>query len=168
MKKYCETCSKEFYTIPARVRVGKGRFCSARCSGIAIRKPTTTVNCHSCGSKLVRRIDYVERSKTGTCFCGPRCRSNWLEKVMPSGEKHHAWKGGESNYRARAIKAYGAVCSNSLCKIRAAGIEVQEKMLDVDHIEGRSSHLLENLRVLCVWCHAEKTRRTSIPDGAAG
>jgi hypothetical protein len=78
---------------------------------------------------------------------------------MPSGEGHHKWKGGKASYRQRALKKYGRECGNQSCQIRAAGIVIPEEMLDVDHIDNdRENNSLENLKVLCVWCHAVKTR----------
>lgn len=59
---------------------------------------------------------------------------------------------GKADYRSRALKAYGAVC-------RKCGYGDLQKMLDVDHIDSnRQNNELDNLQVLCVWCHAEKTR----------
>lgn len=79
---------------------------------------------------------------------------------MPSGEQHSSWKGGASSYRQRALRHYGEQCTNKRCLIRKVGIRVPTYMLDVDHINGdHSNHALENLQVLCVWCHTEKTRR---------
>jgi hypothetical protein len=63
------------------------------------------------------------------------------------------------SYRQRAIKANGARCSSPDCPLRRAEIPVPRKMLDVDHRDGdRSNNAQDNLVVLCVWCHATKTR----------
>ena len=75
---------------------------------------------------------------------------------MRAGEQHHGWKGGYRSYRRRAIKQYGAKCSNEHCPIPTT--RMSTKMLDVDHTDGnRENNDITNLRVLCVWCHAERT-----------
>lgn len=57
-----------------------------------------------------------------------------------------------TTYRVRAMKEYGAFCTQ-------CGYDKDPKMLDVDHIDSnRKNNALENLQVLCVWCHAAKTR----------
>jgi hypothetical protein len=41
--------------------------------------------------------------------------------------------------------------------------EIPLEMLDVDHIDNdRSNNELENLQILCVWCHSLKTRSVEI------
>ena len=56
------------------------------------------------------------------------------------------------SYRERALKAYGATCNR-------CGYSDIEEMLDVHHRDkNRKNSKLENLEVLCVWCHALETR----------
>ena len=48
---------------------------------------------------------------------------------------------------------------NAACVITNAGIGILEDMLDVHHKDSnRKNGTIENLEVLCVWCHALKTR----------
>jgi hypothetical protein len=78
---------------------------------------------------------------------------------MPSGNNHHNWKDGSGSYRERAKKEYGEYCSNPTCPIKGAAISIPRELLDVDHIDNnRSNNDIQNLQVLCVWCHAIKTR----------
>jgi hypothetical protein len=61
--------------------------------------------------------------------------------------------GAKSTYRMRALKEHGAFCDY-------CGYSLHVKMLDVHHIDNkRENNKLENLEVLCVWCHAMETRK---------
>jgi len=72
------------------------------------------------------------------------------------GDLHPNYAEGSKSYRKRAFRYYGKNCENPECPI---GIPIPEEMLDVDHIDSnRERNCKENLQVLCVWCHAVKTR----------
>ena len=158
MIKSCEVCNVAFRTKPSEVARGHGRFYGRACAAKAARRGRE-VECHVCTLKFWRSNAQLAHSKTQTWFCSPDCRSAWNEKVMPSGEEHPGWKGGAKSYRRRAIKKYGAKCSSGNCPLREAQIDVPVTMLDVDHLDdNRANNDLENLQVLCVWCHALKTR----------
>lgn len=60
---------------------------------------------------------------------------------------------GLNDYRRRALKAHGEKCSG-------CGYSQFVEMLDAHHVDGdRANGLVTNLEILCVWCHALKTRR---------
>lgn len=62
---------------------------------------------------------------------------------------------GQARYRARAFKKYGKKC-------KKCSYSKEPRMLDVDHIDSnRENNQIDNLQVLCVWCHAIKTRGLS-------
>lgn len=49
------------------------------------------------------------------------------------------------------------------------GIAVPSELLDVHHVDGNRKHnKIENLEVLCVWCHAIVTRGLVIDIGTLG
>lgn len=157
MLRRCETCKKRFSAKPCKVAQGKGRFCSMKCFGQASLQGRW-VRCHVCPKKIWRRPHHFRSTRTGAFFCGPACRSKWSGKVMPAGEQHPGWKGGARSYRRRALKRFGAKCKGPRCPIPAA--RMSAVMLDVDHIDGnRRNNAITNLQVLCVWCHAERTRK---------
>jgi hypothetical protein len=69
------------------------------------------------------------------------------------------WKGGVKSYRQRALRELGCRCMNCNCPITKANIDIPEYMLDVHHRDGdRLNSKIENLEVVCVWCHAITTR----------
>lgn len=151
-------CGKSFRAKPCIVAMGEAKYCSKSCASQGLKRGKT-VECHACGMLVYRSPSQLSGSKTGTYFCGPGCRSRWNEKVMPAAEQHPNWKGGKSNYRSRAFVKYGKQCASPSCILRQHGVSVASKMLDVDHIDNnRSNNEIENLQVLCVWCHALKTR----------
>lgn len=65
---------------------------------------------------------------------------------------HYGKGNGAYDYRIRALAHYENKCVK-------CNYNEKKKMLDVDHIDSnRKNNSLDNLQILCVWCHAEKTR----------
>lgn len=112
----------------------------------------TIVQCAQC-SKDVEKYLSKMKSKSGLYFCNRKCK----EKAQKLGgikaiQPPHYKGEGRHNYRARALDFYGRICA----KCEYAN---NEKMLDVHHTNGnRNNNKIENLEVLCVWCHACETR----------
>ena len=154
----CKTCKSSFFVKPVHSKIAQ--FCSAKCHH-KMMEHRKVYQCSNCEKEFYRTPSEAKKSRTGNRFCTMTCRDSWREKwkAMPSGENHHFWKNGSGSYRKRAIRFYGSKCMNSSCVVTGAGVCIPIKMLDVDHIDGdRSNNELNNLKVLCVWCHAEKTR----------
>lgn len=110
--------------------------------------------CSYCGKEVVRLVKDKKNSKSGMVFC---CREHKdLAQRLNSGVEgfrpaHYGTAGG-FNYRVKAIRHYNPKCQG--CQYSEL-----EKMLDVHHIDGnRDNDSIENLLVLCVWCHALVTR----------
>lgn len=154
MTQRCLFCDKEFETKLSYVKRGQGKFCSRTCKDNDSKKQSS-VSCGTCHSQIIRSPS--ELSKAEIHFCNNTCKSNW--QGMPSGQNHPRWKGGAASYRERARKKYGRFCSNPNCQLQKSGIEIPPQMFDVDHIDGdRTNNDIQNLQILCVWCHALKTR----------
>lgn len=114
------------------------------------------LNCAECGKEVNRRPFQLKRSKSGRAFCNRTCATKYNNRIYKKAEKHPNWTTGYGSYRIRALKEFGHKCSNTNCPIK---FEIPNKMYDVDHIDNnRTNNKLENLQVLCVWCHALKTR----------
>ena len=108
--------------------------------------------CSLCGKAVLKHIGSLENSKSGKYFCNRQCKE--LAQSIDGGLILHPphYIDGRRSYRYRAFKTYGKVC-------RVCGYSGYEKMLDVDHIDSnRKNNRIENLQVLCVWCHMLKTR----------
>jgi hypothetical protein len=127
-------------------------YCSTTCAAIATRNREQFI-CDHCKQPFERKFSSKKYSKTGYRFCSRACKDaaqgidGLVEAIRPK-----KYRDGSRNYRSRALKYYGAKCSQ-------CGYDENKRMLDVDHIDSdRSNASIENLQVLCLWCHGLKTR----------
>lgn len=144
----CERCGKAVVSRADQVR----RFCSRTCSDLASRV-RDVLTCAYCDKEFERRTCAKANSKHGVFFC---CRQHkdWGQRVENGIARIHPphYADGSSEYRSRALREHGEKC---------AGCNYSElqSMLDVHHIDAdRSNGALDNLIVLCVFCHALVTR----------
>lgn len=125
--------------------------------------PMPNTICGTCEKEIYRQPAAMKASKSGKVFCSHSCSQKY-NNTFRAGLNHHAWRKEGLNYRYRALTYYGKKCANNVCPLEAANIYLPESMYDVDHIdENRSNNNLSNLQVLCVYCHAAKTRKVNIP-----
>lgn len=147
----CSECKKEYDKKIAQIKLYKNSYCSSKCRSLHTTK-IVTLSCKVCKKEAQRKPSELKR--INNVFCSSVC-ANYYNNL---GRKNN-YKDGKSTYRDRAIKKYGLICAVKDCPIRASGIVSTKKMFDVDHIDGRKKgHDIENLQVLCVWCHASKSR----------
>lgn len=145
----CQTCGKEVW-IP-KFAVGRRKYCSVGCKS-ENSKNRVTVECAQCGKPVVKVASRTSRS--GLFFCDRKCKEQaqkigGLTAIHPA---HYTEEGCSDHYRVVARRTYKAECVS-------CGYAEQKKMLDVDHIDGNhSNNAVDNLQILCVWCHAKKTR----------
>lgn len=151
MKAIC-VCGKEFKTKPCLVAIGKGKFCSKKCSY----------------ANKTRRsgLKYNIKVKNKAWFQeGVVPKTAW-KPGETAGENNPNWKGGISSqvspskkekqnlstkikkWKKQIFKRDGRICS--ICK--------STEQLEVDHIKPWSTHPdlrfeLSNGRVLCNQCH---------------
>lgn len=110
--------------------------------------------CKNCNKKVLKIKTEVARTKNS--FCSRSCANTYNNKRI----RRH-FKDGGGSYRERARRELTINrCNNKSCPISKAKIEMPNYMFDVDHIKGKKAgHELDNLQLLCVWCHCEKTRK---------
>jgi len=151
-KANCEICGVEMW-VPAHV-VDTRRYCSYRCCCNSKVSQAIFVNCACCGKMVKTYSRKVKKSKSGYIFCSRECKEKAQscdivpERLIKGNYKH----GKYESYRSRALRKLGSACQR-------CGYDVNKKMLDVDLKDGnRKNNKIENLCVLCVWCHALKTR----------
>lgn len=110
------------------------------------------LKCDFCGKDIYKYVSDVKKWN----FCSSACRDNKLKKpweeLSPSKR--------ERNYRAFALSQKKNECA-------CCGYKEHVRLLDVHHIDGnRKNNALENLIVLCVFCHAAITRKlATIEEG---
>src|SRR5258706_2460066 len=119
-RKVCECVS--FFWIPKH-KYNKLLYCSLACSAKAQRNQEQLV-CAYCHQQFERRPG-DKRSKTGHYFCSRRCKdaAQGIEGIDQFSSPRT--NTGAGSYRVRAIKSFGAKCSQ-------CGYSEHPKMLDVD------------------------------------
>jgi hypothetical protein len=158
MLKQCLTCGQDFDALERELTRGNGKYCSRKCSSQRPiwenRKAAISVFvCAFCNLTFERLTRDVNLSKSGLRFCSRKCKDNAqsLDGGCFAIQPEH-YGDGLCSYRDRALKRYGAKCNR-------CGYKEQNQMLDVHHKDGdRKNGAIENLEVLCVWCHALETR----------
>lgn len=125
-------------------------FCCRSCASHMSRNQVRST-CPLCGKEFDLKRCRQKYTKTGQNFCSRACKEAAQSIKLGLISPPH-YKDGRSSYRRRAILHYGPECSE--CRYNK-----DDRMLDVHHIDqDRSNNELDNLLVLCVWCHAERTR----------
>jgi hypothetical protein len=150
----CLVCNKEFFVPQKEISIGHGKFCSRKCFHLNTRR-RTILNCDWCKKEYEVKRSQPKASKTGLHFCGKICKdaAQCLDGIKELHLAHYTSNGGISSYRTRALRHHGKICKK--CKYNK-----DERMLDAHHKDGnRGNNKLENLEVLCVWCHALETRK---------
>ena len=151
----CLQCSKNFYAKPSNKKIGGGIYCSTNCANEA-KKTGQFYNCATCDKKIWKRQSEIKKSKTGNLFCSHHCATIKNNSLFRSDLLHPNYLNGDRSYRIRAIKKYGLSCSNKEnCPLK--NIEIPDYLYEVDHIDqNRKNNHIDNLRVLCVWCHRKR------------
>ena len=151
--KKCAECSKEFYVQNNILKLGKGRYCSRKCSNKAFSKNPSK-------GMLGKKHTEESRKKISEELKGRIKPPNAYS--FPKGKLHPFWKGGITSlnqiirhsleyklWRESVFKRDNWTCV--WCKIRGA-------KLNADHIKPfylypELRFAIDNGRTLCVECH---------------
>ncbi|QOS89237.1 HNH endonuclease [Peribacillus sp. JNUCC41] len=152
----CLKCGKEMHIIPARLKDGRGKYCSKKC----FASRTGETNCKHCGNKLTLYLSDIKENN----FCDQKCKNEWMSYTF-NGENAPSWRGGCDNYRGenwksqrrKALKRDGHKCVQ-------CGIPESEAKLMVHHkipfrfFNGNyeKANILENLETNCNSCHSSQ------------
>ncbi len=157
-KCFCKECGKEIWKRTSSLKLYSKTFCDTACHG-KYKTKAIKVPCANplCSKEIFRTPSALKSSKSGDSFCSKHCAITINNQRCRIGQNHPNWTGG--SYRAEALTYYGEQCSVKDCDLTKAKIKIETKMLDVHHKDGdRHNNNIENLEVLCVWCHAKRTR----------
>ena len=115
--------------------------------------------CPICAKTFERWPNWVKRNIAlgRLTYCSRKCSDANRKNVWKVfGKDHHAFKTGETAYRALALKHKGYVCEQ--CSYNGSEFPsvlwVHHKNFERRH-QGRDNSL-NNLEVLCIRCHMEK------------
>lgn len=100
-------------------------------------------------------MSQIKKSSSWNLYCSRSCKSKHFNNT-PKWENHPNWKWWLASYRRRALRNGEEKCCNENCPLSDKDLPLF--MLEVDHINwSKEDSSLENLQILCVWCHREKT-----------
>jgi hypothetical protein len=144
MMAFCKRCSKEFSTKPSQRKLGRGIYCSRKCTEMS-RRTGKDVLCRWCRKNFYAPGKQLQRSKSKHYFCSRDCYLGY-KAVHLVREGHPMWKTGENAYLLLMRRERPQICAR--CDLRAP------RLLVVHHIdENRKNNVLSNLVWLCRNCH---------------
>ena len=152
----CAFCGKNTWKVARQLKYHKHSYCDIKCKNKHQNKRIKT-NCAWCSKPVYKLYRDIKKSKSGNVYCSQSCATALGNRLYKSGNNNPNFKQGDHlAYRKWAIFNHGKKCQNKSCPIK---FKYEEAMLDVHHKDGNNKHnALSNLEVLCVWCHAVKTR----------
>ena len=156
----CEECKLFFNAPSGEVKRGNGKYCSRKCSAIAIAKKhkqryeqinIPNVECAYCHMKFYKNETKKKISRSGLYFC---CREHKdLAQRIGSGIDQIK----PPHYTESLINYREFYCRNAELKLCArCGYNKCPSILQIHHIDrNRKNNTMENLIALCPNCHEE-------------
>lgn len=162
MKVFCENCKKEFNTIPSRIKIGKGKYCSVICYHIS-KKGKFTWNKGVKGYKQPK----ISEARKGKIPSLETIRKMQLSHIgLFAKEKNPMWKGGitpinreiRNSFQYKEWRNQVFIRDNYTCQVCGQRGNIK---IHADHIKQFAYYPelrfeLSNGRTICKSCH-EKT-----------
>lgn len=143
--KKCKRCKSDFRTKPFFIKIGGGKYCSAKCHHESLKKGKV-VKCNFCSKDTYKAPKALKNSKSKKFFCSKSCQTKWRNTVFV-GPKHANWKHGQFSYQS-VLSRHKVLKKCTLCKT------VDSRVLAVHHIDrNRKNNKVANLAWLCHNCH---------------
>lgn len=95
----CLTCNGKFWVIPAKLKAGKGKFCSKKCYLVDHSR-----NTWSAGTCLGCKKQFKFRTKRKQICCSLRCNTQW-KKVKNKDKKYDTNKCKQCNKEVEVLKS---------------------------------------------------------------
>ncbi|KKN20513.1 hypothetical protein LCGC14_0934900 [marine sediment metagenome] len=143
---FCSFCDKKIFKKERNLKNYKLHFCNRLCHQKYLKENSKDiiVKCNHCGKLLIKNTNSQRNSRTGLFFCNNLCKNRYLAK-------NKQWRKEETfSHLSRKKILYEKI--NFTCQY--CSYNKNKKMLDIHHYDGNhNNNKIENLRVLCVWCH---------------
>ncbi|WP_191567302.1 HNH endonuclease [Metabacillus idriensis] len=152
----CLKCNTEMLVIPARLKDGRGKYCSKECFASRIGN----TNCKHCNKELTLYLSDIKDNN----FCNQECKSEWMSYTF-NGENSWSWRGGCDEYRGenwksqrrKALKRDGYKCVKCGASKAEAKLMVHHKVpfrfFKRDYLK---ANVLDNLETNCNSCHSSQ------------
>lgn len=155
IKKECLSCGKEIFVIPARLKDGRGKFCSVEC--FATRNKT--VLCGHCNKGISLPLSDIREQN----FCSQKCKNEWMSYTF-NGENSPCWRGGHDGYRGenwkyqrrKALNRDENKCTECEATGKEAELHVHHKIPFRFFDNYKKANKLSNLQTLCNSCHSKQ------------
>jgi len=155
VQRSCIVCGKVFYTVPARIKEHRGKYCSKEC----FSHRRTVTNCKHCGNEIEV---YLSDLKTNN-FCNKNCKNEWMSYTY-NGENSPSWRGGCYEYRGdnwksqkrAALKRDGYKCVQCGASRDKSKLMIHHKIPFRFFTNYKKANSLNNLITLCNSCHSKQ------------
>ena len=166
----CLICGNPFYTKPARIKDGRGKFCSRNCYAInrvlnyrdekhpnwkggisKIKKERkiykTETSCLFCNKRFPTFISEILKGHSK--FCSRKCHGKW-KSIYNTGSNHPNWLGDKVGYtgsHTRVKKKFGKPSRCDIC-----GTTRKDIVYEWANLTG-NFHDINDFRRMCRSCH---------------
>lgn len=142
----CDYCKKDIYKQEWHLQKYKKHFCKKSCHIKYLKQNTQyfIAKCAFCQNEVRKRNFTRKHSKTGLLFCNNLCKNRFLAT-------HRRWLKDDVFSYSQRREILLEIGDN---KCQVCDYDEDIRMLDIHHYdENRNNNKIENLRLVCVWCH---------------